>query len=114
MNYKNKASKACDFPPKVRKEIATRDMNRCVYCGSKFGLQVAHVFVPRSKGGLGVKENGALMCSYGNNCHGKYDNGLDEEHEPIKEYVQSYMRKLYDINVHDLVYKKYAGFKFGN
>ena len=112
MNYKNKASKACDFAPKVRKEIKRRDMNRCVYCGSKVGLQIAHIFVPRSKGGLGVKENGALLCTYGNNCHGKLDNGLDKEHKPIKEYVESYMRRLYDVSMKDITYNKYKNFKY--
>lgn len=101
---KSKASKACEFPPNVRKIIKTRDVNSCVYCGSKSSLQIAHIFVPRSKGGLGVKENGALLCV---KCHGKLDNGLNKEALPIQEYVETYMRRLYDISIKELIYNKW-------
>ncbi len=111
MNYKNKASKACDFAPKVRKEIMIRDMSKCAYCHSRNNLTIAHAFIPSNKGGLGVKENGVILCM---KCHHKLDNGLNKESEPIKEYVHAYMRRLYDINTNELVYKKYAEFEFGN
>ena len=100
----SKQSKACEFPPKVRKLIKIRDQNKCVYCHSKNGIQIAHVFVPRSKGGLGVKENGACLCV---SCHMKLDNGLDKEAIPIDEYVKGYMRRLYDINIKELIYNKW-------
>lgn len=108
MGYKSKVSKACDFAPKVRKEIMRRDMSRCAYCGSVHNLTIAHAFIPRSKGGLGVKENGVILCM---SCHHKLDNGLDKESKPIKNYVESYMRRLYDVNTRDLVYKKYEFIK---
>lgn len=104
MNYKSKVSKACEFAPKVRKEIMRRDQSKCVYCHSKNSLTIAHAFVPRSKGGLGIKENGVVLCMQ---CHHKLDNGLNKESEPIEKYVQEYMRRLYDINTFELVYKKY-------
>ena len=109
INYKNKASKACDFPPKVRKEIMRREQSKCAYCHSRHNLSIAHAFVPRSKGGLGVKENGVVLCAV---CHHRYDNGLDKEHEPIRKYIESYMRRLYDINTNELVYNRYKNFKY--
>lgn len=108
MAYKSKASKACDFAPKVRKVIMLRDQSKCVACHSKHNLTIAHVFVPRSKGGLGVKENGAVLCM---KCHHKLDNGLNKEALPIKKYVEIYMRRLYDISIKDLIYKKYEFIK---
>lgn len=104
MSYKSKASKACDFAPKVRKEIMRRDMSKCAYCHSPYNLTIAHAFIPRSKGGLGVKENGVVLCM---SCHHKLDNGLNKEARPIKKYIEEYLRRLYEFNLRDLVYKKY-------
>ena len=109
MNYKNKVSKACEFPPKVRKEIMRRDMSRCCYCHTKHNLTIAHAFVPRSKGGLGVKENGVVLCML---CHHKLDNGLDKEHQPIKQHIEDYMRRLYDVSIREITYNKYSNFKY--
>jgi hypothetical protein len=37
----------------------------------------------------------------------KLDNGLDKEAMPIDEYVKGYMRRLYDINIKELIYNKW-------
>ena len=100
----SKQSKACEFSPKVRKIIKTRDMNKCVYCHSRTGLQIAHVFVDRAHAGLGVEENGCLLCV---SCHMKLDNGLNKECEPIETYVKQYMNRLYTIDIKELKYDKW-------
>ena len=108
MSYKSKASKKCDFAPKVRKQIMLREQSKCAYCHTRHNLTIAHAFVPRSKGGLGVLQNGVVLCM---KCHHRLDNGLNKESEPIRKYIESYMRRLYDINIFDLVYKKYEFIK---
>ena len=96
----SKQTKLTDISPKVKKEVWQRDEGRCVVCGSSQAMPNAHVFVNRSHGGLGIKENVATLCI---KCHHDYDNGKNKEHEYVKSILHEYMFKLYpDLDISKL------------
>lgn len=103
---KSKRTKACDITPKVRKQVNERDHKRCVVCGGRYGTQIAHIFVNRSQGGLGVKENLAVLCF---TCHQKLDQGRYKESTVIRNYAESYLRNHYgEINKNELKFSKWG------
>ena len=85
-------SLATDIKPKVREEVKQRDFNTCVYCGRKDWLQLCHVYVNRSHGGLGVRENLVTLCV---ECHHNLDFGKLEKSQPIRLRVESYLKRHY-------------------
>lgn len=87
-----KRTEATKITLKVREEVMRRDRHRCIVCGASHGLQCAHIFYNRSHGGLGVKENLAVLCV---ECHMKLDNGLKKHSEPIALITKSYLRNKY-------------------
>jgi 5-methylcytosine-specific restriction endonuclease McrA len=100
----SKRSKACDITPKVRAEVMGRDKH-CISCGSHSTLSLAHVWVNRSHGGLGIKENLCVLCM---SCHGKLDNGLGHQSDIVRINVESYMKRLYGTpDIDKLKYKKW-------
>lgn len=100
-----KRTKATSIKKKVRDEVLHRDHYNCVNCGTTQMLTIAHVFVSRAKGGLGVKENLATLCM---ECHHKYDNGMKREMTEVQTNVVEYMLSLYEMEVFDtLKYMKY-------
>ena len=97
-------TQATDIKPKVREIVKRRDDFRCVYCGTTYMLQLAHVFVNRSHGGLGVEQNLVTLCLPD---HMSLDNGKLEKAQPIKEVCESYLLKCYpDFDFTKLKYKK--------
>ena len=40
----SKRSNWCEFDAKTRSLIYNRDKKRCIYCGGRFGLAIAHIF----------------------------------------------------------------------
>lgn len=96
-------SKACDIKPKVREEVYARDKFKCVYCGTIYRLQIAHIFINRSHGGLGVKENLATLCIV---CHSTLDNSKKEKAQPIRDYVEAYLKSKHEIDLDKLKYRK--------
>jgi hypothetical protein len=86
----SKRSQWCEFDKETRKYIKKRDKDQCVICGEKGALQIMHIFLNRSHGGKGCKENGCLGCV---KCHkildnpiGVYENTLSKEYQRICEY----------------------------
>lgn len=76
----------CEFNKETRRYIKKRDKDRCVICGCKGALQIMHIFVNRSHGGKGCKENGVLGCIYHHNI---LDNAIGEKQNKLaKEYLQ--------------------------
>ena len=62
----NRRTRALEFSTSERRKIKDRDGGRCIFCriygNSGFeATQIMH-FIPRSHGGLGVEQNGALGC----------------------------------------------------
>lgn len=87
-------SQWCEFDKETRKYIKKRDKERCVICGTSGALQVMHIFLSRSKGGKGCKENGCLGCV---KCHQIIDNPIGKsQNELSKKYLQyckEYLKK---------------------
>ena len=84
----SKRSKACDFSIKVKKQMIERDNNCCIICGS-LNITPAH-YISRSKGGLGVIENGVCLCV---ECHTSYDNS--KYRHSYKSYIKNYLDSFY-------------------
>lgn len=83
-----------EFDKETRKYIKKRDNNRCVICGSKGALQIMHIFLNRSHGGKGCKENGCLGCV---KCHKILDNPIGEEQNRLsQDYKAICMQHLFN------------------
>ena len=111
---KSKRSRLCDFSPETKQEIRERD-GGCIFCKIGFKMpplpmptQIAHI-VPRSQGGLGVAQNGVVLCIH---HHVMMDNGNDGERQRMIGYCEWYMKHKYPRwNKEDLVYDKWKDFK---
>ena len=111
----SKRSKACEFSLEARREIYERDKGLCIFCqsgilGPRNWMEsqingVMH-FIPRSQGGLGIPENGALGCNY---HHFMLDNGVDDEMRVLlRETFERYLKAHYPgWNKEELYYDKY-------
>ena len=81
----SKRSQWTDYDKETRKYIKKRDKDKCIKCGAKGGLQIAHIFMSRAHGGKGCKENGVLLCV---NCHKIVDNPIGSNQCNLqKEYI---------------------------
>lgn len=91
-----------DFDKDTRKYIKKRDEEKCVVCGSKGALQIMHIFVNRSHGGKGSKENGCLGCI---KCHSIIDNYIGNEQRALAD---KYLNKCkeYLIEKEHIIYSK--------
>lgn len=97
----------------TRQYVLNRDGNKCLVCGSRNFLTLAHVFVNRSHGGRGCKENLVCLCA---DCHFfALDNPLGENEvknsKIIKEYCKNYLIKKENIEYNqqflsDLIFSK--------
>lgn len=102
------------FSAKERKRIIERDGSRCIFCemgylpgGNEFLLSIKEImhFVPRSAGGLGIAENGAVGCKY---HHMMLDNGSRGERQEMLALFEKYLKAKYPgWDREGLVYKKY-------
>lgn len=86
---KSPASRACDISPGVRKAVMQRDGERCILCGRRQGLQIAH-YISRARLGLGIPENLVTLCVQ---CHFDYDNG--KYHREYKKRIEDYLKVQY-------------------
>lgn len=95
-----KRTKLTDFDGKTRERIKARDEG-CIFCKMSyrmpesytFGLheyQIMH-YVPRSQGGLGIEENGAVGCIY---HHNMLDNGRNTRTEMLSLF-EKYLKENY-------------------
>ena len=92
---KSKLASAREFLRSEKQEIYKRDKGRCIFCGSTNQLTYMH-FVARSRGGLGIVQNGALGCW---RCHRALDNPLGknevEQSKKMKKMFRKYLEKYY-------------------
>ena len=86
---RSKRTVACDISPRVRQTVALRDRNRCIFCQSHEGLQIAH-YITRSAGGLGIEENLTLACIQ---CHRELDQGTHRD--DYRRFQKNYLDKHY-------------------
>ena len=98
-----------DFTKQSKQIIIERD-SCCIYCGAHHRLTYAHN-IPRSKGGLGIPQNGVLLCI---RCHHALDNGHDSDlANAIQEYIDSYLKRHYgEIKRSEATYQKWKGYKY--
>jgi len=59
------AQRSARIPTRLRRMVGRADRGRCVYCGSRWRLQVDHI-VPWSLGGVTCLWNLALLCGQHN------------------------------------------------
>jgi hypothetical protein len=73
-----------EYDRETRKYIKKRDNNQCIItgCGSKNNLQIMHIWVNRSHGGKGCKENGVLGCMH---HHQIIDNPIGKEQNELSK-----------------------------
>lgn len=66
-------------------------------------LSVMH-YIPRSAGGLGIPQNGAIGCQF---HHNMLDNGNQGKRKEMLEIFKQYLQELYpEWNEDELVYRK--------
>lgn len=96
----------------TRKEVLERDGNKCLVCGTNRFLTLAHIFVNRSHGGKGCKENLVCLCV---RHHEILDNYIGEREKEfskkIEQYCKNYLIKKESIKydkqfLSDLVFSK--------
>ena len=109
-----KRNRMTEFKGQVREKIKQRDKG-CIFCKmgymmpdpekDYFGIsnfQIMH-FVPRSQGGLGIEENGAIGCIY---HHNLLDNGAKTRKEML-ELFENYLKRNYpQWDKKKLIYRK--------
>lgn len=110
----SKQTRAKEFSAKTRAAIKARD-GCCIFCKMNYHTEkvtsldrqmtsIMH-YIPRSKGGLGIEQNGALGCM---RHHTMLDNGYEGRREEMLELFAEYLRLQYtDWNEDELVYKKW-------
>lgn len=98
----SKRSQWVEYDKETRKYIKKRDKEQCVICHKKGGLQIMHIFLNRSHGGKGCKENGCLGCV---TCHNIIDNPIGEEKNKLSKKYLEYC-KNYLIEKESITYNK--------
>lgn len=74
-----------EYDRETRKYIKKRDKNQCYICHATGNLQIMHIWINRSHGGKGCKENGVLGCI---KCHTIMDNPIGiEQNKLSKDYM---------------------------
>lgn len=62
-------------------------------------------YIPRSAGGLGIPQNGAIGCQF---HHNMLDNGNQGKRKEMLETFKQYLQELYpEWNEDELVYRKW-------
>lgn len=97
-----KRARKAEFTTKARKIIKERD-NGCIFCQMHYRMEKAMYmdlntfsimhFIPRSKGGLGIPENGAVGCQY---HHNMLDNGNGGHRVEMLELFEEYLQSVCD------------------
>ncbi|MGN1188251.1 MAG: HNH endonuclease [Lachnospiraceae bacterium] len=112
---KSKQARAHEFTKAAREKIYTRDCHRCIFCSQGYAMEGATWFsssilsvmhyIPRSRGGLGIPENGALGCQY---HHEMMDNGNKGNRQEMLKIFSAYLQAHYpEWSEEKLIYKKW-------
>lgn len=116
---KSKQTKSREFSPKQRKAIAERDNCRCIFCNINYhvegatwaDLQIDGImhYIPRSRNGLGIEQNGAIGCKW---HHRMLDNGSSGRREEMLAIFRRYLQSHYkDWDESKLTYNKWGCFE---
>ena len=97
----SRRSKACEFSTLAREVIKNRD-GGCIFCQMKYHMPAEddygkHIFgimhyIPRSAGGLGIEQNGAIGCQY---HHSMLDNGKEGLRPEMLGLFSEYLKQHY-------------------
>ena len=105
---------ALQFGRQTALKITERD-GCCIFCKANYHMdklnpferqiqQIAH-YINRSQGGLGIEENGVLICQ---GHHGWLDNGNRGRREEMLQIMEMYFKNIYpDWHKENLIYKKW-------
>ena len=97
----SKRSKACEFSKVARAAIKRRD-GGCIFCQMGYHMPpednfeksifgIMH-YIPRSAGGLGIEQNGAIGCQY---HHSMLDNGKEGLRPEMLGLFSEYLKQHY-------------------
>ena len=114
---KSTQAKAREFSAKERKAVYERDGRQCIFCrmnyrmksATPYGLYIKSVmhYIPRSKNGMGIRQNGAVGCQY---HHEMMDNGSQGRREEMLALFRSYLKSHYpEWDEKQLVYSRWQG-----
>ena len=110
-----KRTKKLEFSAEEREKIRIRDGNRCIFCEMRYHMKsttemgymldgIMH-YIPRSKGGLGIEENGAIGCHY---HHQLMDNGSKGLRTEMLTLMREYLQEFYPgWNEKNLIFNKW-------
>ena len=103
---KSKRAKALDIPLSVRMEVYERSGGKCETCGKWCddpGYSNSH-YIPRSQGGLGIKENILHQCE---RCHYQMDHATGVPRRRMKALARLVLVRNYgEFEDEELKYKK--------
>lgn len=109
-----KRARKAEFTANARKTIEIRD-NGCIFCQMGYHMEKANWmdlntfsimhYIPRSRGGLGIEQNGAVGCHY---HHTMLDNGNEGRREEMLGIFRDYLMQQYeDWDESKLTYSKW-------
>lgn len=110
-----KRTRKLQFSRKEKEKVFNRDNGRCIFCKKggftmcedDFQHEIKDImhYVPKSAGGLGIEQNGAVGCRY---HHTLLDNGSRGMRKQMLVYFEKYLKSQYsDWKKEELVFKKY-------
>lgn len=97
----SKRTKATSISQSVKFDVCERDKYKCIYCGTTYGLTIAH-YISRANGGLGIPQNLACVCM---ECHRQLDQSTHRK-VMLEQFEKYLISKYSDWNVNDLKYRK--------
>lgn len=113
----NNRTKLLQFNKKMLEEIFIRDNYTCIFCKINYKMPINYNitelkikdpmhYIPKSRGGLGIRKNGACGCRY---HHNMYDNAKSKTtKEEMKKIFKSYLKNIENNwKEEDLKYNKY-------
>lgn len=117
---RSKQARAHDFTTKERAAVRERDFNECIFCRAGYRMEKTTAcgrstkelmhYIPRSGGGLGIRQNAAVGCT---DHHRMLDNGSGGGREEMLEFFRGYLKGMYPgWDERDLVYSKWKGMKY--
>lgn len=119
---RSKQARAREFSKKAREEIISRDGGACIFCRMGYRMPGADMwlaaeiksimhYIPRSKGGLGIPQNGAVGCQY---HHSLMDNGSKGNRGEMLRLFREYLQGCYPgWDEKGLIYSKWDFMKEG-
>lgn len=111
---KSKQARKRDFTPRAREEMWVRDRG-CIFCRMGYhneeitsfeaSIYEAMHFIPKSQGGLGIAQNGAIGCK---GHHVMLDNGNEGRRKEMLQMFEEYLKQHYPFwEKMELIYDKW-------